>query len=72
MRSVYTRLKDQFPYSRFEVYDPEKRWDTYTTHGSEVYGEGNEAAIGTFGVIRKRVAVSMGEDAEACQITVEG
>ena len=53
MRSVYTRLKDQFPYSRFEVYDPEKRWDTYTTHGSEVYGEGNEAAICTFGVIRK-------------------
>jgi len=53
MRHVYTRLKEQFPYSRFEVYDPEKKWDTYTTHGSETYGEGTDTAIGSFGVIRK-------------------
>jgi protein FAM50 len=52
MRHVYTRLKEQFPYSRFEVYDPDKKWDTYTTHGGETYGEGTETSIGNFGVIR--------------------
>ena len=52
MRHVYTRLKGQFPYSRFEVYDPEKKWDTYTTHGGETHGEGTETLIGNFGVLR--------------------
>jgi len=51
-RSVYDRLKDKFPYSRFEVYDPEKKWDTYTVHGSETYGEGNDAKMSSFGVAR--------------------
>ena len=51
-RSVYERLKDKFPYSRFEVYDPEKKWDTYTTHGRETYGEGNEAKLSAVGVMR--------------------
>ena len=53
VRSVYLRLKEKFPYSRFEVYDPEKKWETYTTNGGETFGEGNDASIGTFGVIRK-------------------
>ena len=53
IRSVYQRLKEQFPYSRYEVYDPDKKWDSYTIHGSETYGAGTDAAIGAFGVIRK-------------------
>ena len=54
LRSVYERNKEKFPYSRFEVYDPNKKWDTYTTHGGETYGEGTEAAMGAFGVSRVR------------------
>ena len=53
LRHVYERLKDKFPYSRFEVYDPAKTWDTYTTHGDETYGQGNDVVMGAFGVARK-------------------
>ena len=52
-RHVYQRLKEQFPYSRFEVYDPNKSWDTYTVHGAETFGAGTDGAVGSFGVIRK-------------------
>eukprot|EP00310_Coccolithus_braarudii_P022907 CAMPEP_0183352712 /NCGR_PEP_ID=MMETSP0164_2-20130417/29951_1 /TAXON_ID=221442 /ORGANISM="Coccolithus pelagicus ssp braarudi, Strain PLY182g" /LENGTH=297 /DNA_ID=CAMNT_0025525217 /DNA_START=14 /DNA_END=907 /DNA_ORIENTATION=- len=39
-KRLYERNKDKFPYSRFEMFDPLKKWDTYTIHGSETYGEG--------------------------------
>lgn len=52
MRHAYDRNKDKFPYSRFEVFDPNKKWETYTTHGRETYGEGNDASMGAFGVRR--------------------
>jgi len=51
-RNVYDRNKDKFPYSRFEVYDPNNKWDTYTTHGGETGGEGNAALMSSFGVLR--------------------
>ena len=51
-RNVYERNKEKFPYSRFEVYDPMKKWDTYTTHGVETYGEGTSAALSQHGVLR--------------------
>jgi len=51
-RNVYERNKEKFPYSRFEVYDPSKKWDTYTTHGVETYGEGTSAALSQHGVLR--------------------
>ncbi|KIZ00403.1 protein FAM50 [Monoraphidium neglectum] len=35
-RHWYERNKHIFPASRWETYDPEKVWDTYTTHGHEV------------------------------------
>ena len=35
-RHWYDRNKHIFPASRWEVYDPEKVWDTYTIHGREV------------------------------------
>ena len=44
-KRLYERNKDKFPYSRFEVYDPSKRYDTYTIHGSETYGEGVNTAL---------------------------
>ena len=53
LRHVYERLKDKFPYSRFEVYDETKKWESYTIHGGETYGEGNDMAMGAFGVVRK-------------------
>ena len=55
LRSVYDRNKDKFPYSRFEVYDPNKKWETYTTHGAETDAATQAAtsqAIGAFGVRR--------------------
>jgi len=51
-RNVYERNKEKFPYSRFEVYDPQKKWDSYTTHGGETYGEGNSSAMSIHGVMR--------------------
>ena len=33
-KRVYERNKDKFPYSRFEMYDPNKKWDTYTVSGA--------------------------------------
>ena len=51
-RRVYERNQDKFPYSRFEVYDPNKKWETYTVHGGETFGEGTQAALGHFGVAR--------------------
>ena len=54
-RHVYDRNKDKFPYSRFEVYDPNKKWDTYTVHGGELEAteaRATSAAMGAFGVIR--------------------
>mmetsp|Transcript_32013 Transcript_32013/g.74615 ORF Transcript_32013/g.74615 Transcript_32013/m.74615 type:complete len:299 (-) Transcript_32013:314-1210(-) len=44
-KRMYERNKDKFPYSRFEVYDPLKKWDTYTVHGSETFGEGVNTAF---------------------------
>ena len=44
-KRVYERNKDKFPYSRFEVYDPRKSYDTYTVHGSETYGDGVNVAL---------------------------
>ena len=44
-KRVYERLKDKFPYSRFEIYDPSKKYDEYTVHGSEVHGRGVNTAL---------------------------
>ena len=44
-KRIYERMKDKFPYSRFELYDPNKRWDEYTTNGRETYGEGVNTAF---------------------------
>ena len=38
-KRLYERNKDKFPYSRFEVYDSTKSYDTYTVHGSETFGK---------------------------------
>lgn len=35
----YERNKHIFPASRWEVYDPQKKWDKYTIHGGEVNGK---------------------------------
>lgn len=35
-RVWYERNKHIFPASRWEIYDPQKKWDKYTIHGSEV------------------------------------
>merc|ERR1740130_2466223 len=37
-KRVYERFKEKFPYSRFEIYDPKKKWDSYSIHGSESEG----------------------------------
>ena len=44
-KRVYERLKDKFPYSRFEIYDPNKKYDEYTIHGQEVKGHGVNTAL---------------------------
>jgi len=44
-KRVYERLKDKFPYSRFEIYDASKKYDDYTVHGSETYGKGVNTAL---------------------------
>jgi protein FAM50 len=44
-KRLYERNKDKFPYSRFEVYDPARSWETYTVHGSETCGEGVNTAL---------------------------
>ena len=44
-KRLYERNKDKFPYSRFEVYDPSKTYDTYTVHGSETFGAGVNTAL---------------------------
>jgi len=49
-KRLYERNKEKFPYSRFEVYDPTKRFDTYTVHGSETFGEGVDT--GGVGILR--------------------
>ena len=49
LRSAYERNKDKLPYSRFEVYDPHKGYETYTTHGSETYGAGVNSLTLAFG-----------------------
>jgi len=36
----YEHNKERFPASRWEVYDPAKKYDTYTIHGGENYGMG--------------------------------
>ena len=36
----YERNKHIFPASRWETYDPQKKWDKYTIHGGEVNGNG--------------------------------
>lgn len=35
-RHWYNRNKHIFPASRWEVYDPDKNYETYTIHGNEV------------------------------------
>ena len=35
-KRVYERNKDKFPYSRFEVYDPKKSYDTYSARQRDV------------------------------------
>eukprot|EP00802_Teleaulax_amphioxeia_P017676 Tamp_17841.p1 GENE.Tamp_17841~~Tamp_17841.p1 ORF type:complete len:350 (+),score=144.05 Tamp_17841:25-1050(+) len=37
-RHWYERNKHIFPASRWETYDPQKKWDKYTIHGGEVHG----------------------------------
>jgi len=44
-KRLYERNKEKFPYSRFEVYDPAKKYDSYSIHGSETYGEGVNNAL---------------------------
>ena len=44
-KRLYERNKDKFPYSRFELYEPSKTYDTYTVHGSETYGAGVNTAL---------------------------
>jgi len=44
-KRLYERNKEKFPYSRFEVYDPTKKYDGYSIHGSETYGEGVNTAL---------------------------
>lgn len=39
-KRLYERNKEKFPYSRFEVYDPDKTYGTYTEHGAETFGTG--------------------------------
>ena len=45
-KRVYERNKDKFPYSRFEVYDPNKSYDEYTTHGRETEGVDTKTTVG--------------------------
>ena len=35
-RAWFERNKHIFPASRWEIYDPAKRWEKYTIHGGEV------------------------------------
>ena len=35
-----------------QVYDPQKKWDSYTIHGAETYGEGNSSTLSHHGVMR--------------------
>ena len=44
-KRVYERHREKFPYSRFEVYDPAKKWDSYSIHGSETFGTGVNTAL---------------------------
>ena len=44
-RRLYERNKDTFPYSRFEVYDATKSYETYTVHGSETFGNDVNTAL---------------------------
>ena len=36
-RRWYERSKYQFPYNRWEIYDPSVKRDRYTTHGGEIH-----------------------------------
>ena len=44
-KRLYERNKDKFPYSRFEIYDPSKSYETYTVHGSETFGKDVNTAL---------------------------
>ena len=44
-KALYNRNKDKFPYSRFEVYDPTKTYESYSTHGHEVHGSGVNTSL---------------------------
>jgi len=44
-KRLYERNREKFPYSRFEVYDANKSYDTYTVHGSETFGAGVNTAL---------------------------
>ena len=49
-KRVYERNKDKFPYSRFEIYDPNKKWDEYTVHGRETDGVNTQLTPGIQGI----------------------
>ena len=38
--------------SHAQVYDPAKKWDSYTIHGAETFGEGNSSTLSQHGVMR--------------------
>ena len=38
--------------SHAQVYDPAKKWDSYTIHGAETYGEGTSSTLSQHGVMR--------------------
>lgn len=41
----YEHNKEKFPASRWEVYDPNKKFDSYSIHGSETFGIGVQTAL---------------------------
>ncbi len=44
-KRLYERNKDKFPYSRFELYDPNKSYDEYTVHGADTGNSVNTALV---------------------------
>ena len=43
---------DPNPNPKPQVYDPAKKWDSYTIHGAETYGEGTSSTLSQHGVMR--------------------
>ena len=44
-KRFYERNKEKFPYSRYEVYDKNKKYESYSEHGAETYGVGVNTAL---------------------------